>query len=350
MEPDHTEPPTPIVILNWNGLSDTIECIDSLASQTCQDFVVHLIDNGSDGNDFLELQERYGKDPKISLFTNPQNLGFTGGVNRALQNILADSPRPRWVVLLNNDTVPDPRWLEMLLDAAESGRSIVGSCMVNYFNANELDNAGHCWLDSGEIIPRGTSENPADYQDPVELIGVCAGAMLIATELLAELGLFDAFFETGYEDAEFGLRAFLAGYPSFYEPRALVRHKISRSVDKVRSREYAMRIQLNINFTYLKLVPLPVALCNAPFLVTKTLGVLLVSSLFGRWALTGAHLRALSETWKARARINSSRVAFASKRRVSAWQILRAQEFFLPRYVSYFRRYILTGRKTVFER
>lgn len=350
MESERQAPPTPIVILNWNGLADTLECVDSLFSQTCQDFVVHLVDNGSDGDDFQQLQLRYGKNPRVRLSANQHNLGFTGGVNRALEAILAETPCPGHVALLNNDTLPEPGWLEALLSASSAGRALVGSCMVNYYNPDELDNAGHVWLDTGEILPRGTGEDPAGYSQPAELIGVCAGAMLIQTALLKRLGLFDEFFDTGYEDAEFGLRAYLAGYPAYYEPRAVVRHKISRSVDKVRTREYAMRIQLNINYTYGKLAPTLVWLCNAPLVLIKTLGVLLVATLCGRWTLAAAHLSALGATWQALPRIRAARKAFGPQRQVSAWQVLRSQQFFLPRYLSYFRRYILSGRKTVFER
>ena len=73
--------------------------------------------------------------------------------------------------------------------------------------------------------------------------------------MLEEIGLFDEFFSTGYEDAELGLRAMLAGYTQIFAPEAVVRHRIGASIDKIRDRRYAVRLQVNINYTYLKLMP-----------------------------------------------------------------------------------------------
>ncbi|MFK7957287.1 MAG: glycosyltransferase family 2 protein [Lysobacterales bacterium] len=343
--------PTPIIVLNWNGLDDTLECVESLLTQSEQNFVIHLVDNGSAGDDFDQLNTRYAGHEQVKLMSNASNLGFTRGVNQALRSVLNQPQPPKQVVLLNNDTVVDSRWLEHLIKASrEQNMDIVGCQMVNYYRPGELDNAGHIWMDSGEILPRGTGEPAAKYQTAETLIGVCAGAMLISTRLLEEIGLFDEFFQTGYEDAEFGLRAFVAGYGSYYEPKALVHHKISQSVDKVRTQEYALRIALNINYTYGKLAPPLVMACNAPFLAIKTLGVLLVALMSGRMVLFRAHLGALGATWRALPEIRAARKSTHALRKTSSGQLLRAQRFFLPRHLSYFRRYILSGKKTVFER
>lgn len=340
-----------IIVLNWNGLEDTVECVDALQQQTYADFLLHLVDNGSDGNDAAALAQRYAGDQRIRLTTNAENLGFTGGVNRTLDAVLNGAEPPRAVVLLNNDTLPEPAWLESLVGAWHQGQaSIVASCMINYYHHDQLDNAGHIWLDSGEILPRGTSQPPANFDRPAQIVGACAGAMLVSTALLRKIGAFDPFFETGYEDAEFGLRAFLAGYPTCYAPQARIFHKVSRSVDRIRSPRYAMRIQTNINYTYLKLAPWPLILLNSPWLLIKTVGVIGVAMLTLRGALVRAHLAALQDTWASRSQIMAARRQFQPLRRISVWRAWRAQRFFLPRYLRYFRDFILTGNKTVFER
>lgn len=342
----------PIIVLNWNGLADTIECIDSLTQQQhYQDFVVQLIDNGSSGDDFDQLTRRYASHARIKLSANATNLGFTGGVNAALRGVLAQSPTPEAVVLLNNDTVPDEHWLDRLVQACiDQQAAIVGSRMVNYFDEQELDNAGHVWLSSGEILPRGAGDGPGKFAEPAWLMGVCAGAVLIRTDLFEQIGLLDDFFHTGYEDAEFGLRAYLAGFPSYYEPEAVVRHKMSQSVDKVRSPAYARQIQVNINYTYGKLAPATLALWNAFPIFLKTLGVLSIAALSGRFQLLRAHLTALIETLRIVPTIWKARRAAGPLRKTTWRQARQIQTWFLPIHFRYFRRYILTGKKTVFEK
>lgn len=343
--------PTPIIVLNWNGFDDTVECIDGLLRQTYTNYVVHLIDNGSDSDDFDRLSDRYGYESKIRIRANADNLGFTRGVNQELQSILRQEPRPGEVALLNNDAVPAPDWLEnLLLARASSGREVIASRMVSYHQHDQLDNAGHIWLDTGEILPRGPGQPTQSFDEPADLVGACAGAALYSTHLIGEIGLFDPFFQTGYEDAEFGLRAFLAGYPTRYEPKAVVFHKISQSVDKIRSPAYAVKIQTNINYTYLKLAPVTLMIANGPFIAIKTIGVILVAALTLRRRIIYAHVHALIETVRSLRTIKNNRRSVAHLRRIPVASALAVQVFFLPRYLDYFRRFILTGKKTVFEK
>lgn len=347
---DRREAPVTIVILNWNGVDDTVECVDSLLIQSVQDFQVVLVDNGSDGDDADRLERRYGRDPRFEIRRHDSNLGFARGMNAVLETVLERGSLEH-LVLLNNDTVLDRRWLEALLAAArESGAGSIASRMINYNDRGRLDNAGHVWLNTGEILPRGTGEAPQDYARPATLVGGCAGAMLYRVEMLRDIGLFDPYFDTGYEDAEMGLRAFQAGYPTFYCPQALVYHKVSRSIDKIRDLNYAIKIQQNINYTYLKLAPWPLILINAPFILIKTLGVLFTALLFLRIQLFRAHWRALTGTWRDLPKARAARRASARLRRIGWWPMLRSQHFFLSVYGRYFREYLLTGKKTVFER
>lgn len=338
----------PIIILNWNGLDDTLECIEALAQQSEGDWSVRLYDNGSDGNEARVLERRLAGEPRVTLRRFPENYGFAGGMNRALGEVLEESDHP-CVILLNNDTIPEPGWLAALIAAAE-GADCVASRLVRDDDPGVIDNAGHYMLNTGEIMPRGTGEPAHHYERPATLIGACAGAALYRVAMLREIGLFDPFFGSGYEDAELGLRAYLAGYEIRYAPAAVVRHKVSRSVDKIRTEAYAIKIQRDIFYTYLKLVPAAVIALNLPFLLVRLIGVPLVALLVGRWTLARVQLVALAAglrdagtAWRAR------RQARALRRR-RATDLLRLQHFFLPIYWRYFKRYVVAGRTTVFER
>ena len=135
-------PTIPIIILNWNGIEDTLECGESLMKQSHPDFIVYLVDNGSDERNVRLLCEHFNHHPKIRLIFNEKNLGFTRGNNAVLRSILTEKTPPKYVALLNNDTAVEPDWLSQLVRCAEaSGAGMVSSKMVNYYDRSRMDNA-----------------------------------------------------------------------------------------------------------------------------------------------------------------------------------------------------------------
>lgn len=341
----------PIIVLNWNGLADTCECVDAVLRMTGASFRVIVIDNGSGGNDHQALAERYGGRANVEVRANPVNLGFTRGMNAVLDELLQDTGAAAdYAALLNNDAVPDPGWLAALLDAAQAtGAGAVASRMVRYDDPATLDNAGHLFLNTGEILPRGAGQ-PAEHFDRLaDVAGVCAGACLLRTSMLRDIGIFDEFFDTGYEDAELGLRAMLAGYRQVYAPQARVRHKISASIDKVRDMEYAVRLQVNINYSYLKLMPWAVMLWNSPWVLLKTFALLTVPLVCARPRLLRVQWRALLRSFRLLPSVPQFRRRGCAQR-ISSLQLARRQRCFVGYYWSYFKRFVLGGQMTVFER
>src|SRR3970282_211531 len=103
-------PEVAVVILNWNGFSDTSECLDSLRRITYPSFKAIVIDNGSSGDEASALRERF---PEARVIASPKNLGFAGGCNLAIRQAADDEPE--YVLLLNNDVTVDPRFLDGLV-------------------------------------------------------------------------------------------------------------------------------------------------------------------------------------------------------------------------------------------
>ncbi len=343
--------PIPVIVLNWNGVDDTIECVDALLAGDGVDFRVVLVDNGSTGGDFEHLRARYESRESIELRRNSENLGFARGVNAVLKELLATpDARPEFVALLNNDAIPEPGWLAALVNAADSFRAgAVASKMIRYDDPDKLDNAGHVFLNTGEILPRGTGKPPHDYSESVPVAGVCGGACLLRSAMLDDIGIFDEFFTTGYEDAELGLRALLAGYDQFYAPCAVARHRIGASIDKIRDLSYAVQLQVNINYTYVKLVPWPVVIWNLPWILLKTAALLIVPLFVGRWRLLQVQWLAFGRSIRCLPKMLGARRQF-SRRRISALKVIRRQVFFGPVYWRHFRRFVVGREQTIFER
>ena len=260
----------PIIILNWNGLADTIECIASLGKMNRHPYEIILVDNGSEPHEQAEIARLYDNRSDIRLILNEENKGFTRGNSDIVADIMTQSEIPRYVILLNNDTAVTSGWLSALVSSADKNQGdVVSSRMINYFDRSRIDNVGHFMLNTGEILPRGHMRPIEEYEALIDNLGACGGAALYRTAMIRSIGFFDPFFDTGYEDAEYGLRAKLLGYRCFMEPRAIVYHKVSQSIVKIRNNRYVQRIQINILYTYIKLMPRLFLWINLPFMLLK---------------------------------------------------------------------------------
>lgn len=343
----------PVIVLNWNGLEDTLECMEALLKQNYPSFHVFLVDNGSESENLKAIKLEFGENEKVSIIANTQNLGFTKGNNRVMEKILKDYPNVEYIALLNNDTKVEIDWLSNLAKSAKTNEAgIVSSKMINYFTPQKMDNAGHKMLNTAEIIPLGHGEPIENFNSVFENIGSCAGATLYSAKMLRHIGIFDEYFDTGYEDAEIGVRATVLGYKCIYEPSAIVYHKVSQSINKIRDYEYLLKIQLNIFYTYFKLMPLGVLLINLPSFMFKYGSVFLIDIVFYRPAFFKMMLDAFYRTlFKERRKIKASRNAFFNKHKtISSFQILRKQTFFLWFDIKRFFKYIVFRKPTEFER
>ena len=140
-------PKVSIIILNWNGLEDTIECLESLKKITYPNYEVIVVDNGSKGNDAQMLQERFGD--YIHLIQNDRNYGFAEGNNIGIRYAL-DNSAPDYLLLLNNDTVAAPDFLTELIKTAETDANIgIVGPKIYYYDLVGKDNV--IWSAGGKI-------------------------------------------------------------------------------------------------------------------------------------------------------------------------------------------------------
>ncbi|MEE8346398.1 MAG: glycosyltransferase, partial [Dehalococcoidia bacterium] len=97
-------PKVAVIIINWNGLADTTECLESLRGIAYPNYETFVVDNGSSGDDVQVLRERFGG--SVRLIASGENLGFAGGCNLAIREALTGDAD--YVLLLNNDVTVDP--------------------------------------------------------------------------------------------------------------------------------------------------------------------------------------------------------------------------------------------------
>jgi GT2 family glycosyltransferase len=209
-----------VIILNWNGKQFLERCLQSLLTQTFQDFEIVLVDNGSKDGSVSFLEEHY---PQVRLITNQENQGFAAANNQAIR--ATDS---EFVATLNNDTEVTPNWLGELVRAADMADNRIGayaSKMLFTYRAGMIQSAGIA-LDRAGIAWdwRGGEEDDRTEEESVEIFGASAGAALYRRSMLHEIGLFDEAFFAYLEDVDLAWRAQWAGWKALFVPTARVLH------------------------------------------------------------------------------------------------------------------------------
>jgi len=340
----------PIIILNWNSYQDTQECIHSILSNQDVNYHIYLLDNGSNNDDLDNIKKEFLNNLLITISFYKKNLGFANAHNQIFQKLIQNNYS--FLFVLNNDTKLPSKTLD-IIDKYTISENIgmVTFKMINYWNHKLMDNAGHKMLSSGEIIPIGHKESIQNYNYSFDNIGACAGATLYSVNMLKDIGLFDEYFETGYEDAELGLRAFIAGYRSVYEPQAIVYHKMGQSIKKVFDYDYSLKIQCNIFYTYVKLVHWQVIAINFIPFVLRFIIITFIDIVFWRPKYLKIQYHALYNVFiRDIKRVVLARKASKKIRRISWWKLLLKQEFFLSRDINLFYKLIIKGEKSHFEK
>lgn len=260
-----SSPRVAIVILNWNGWKDTIECLESVFQINYPNYYVVLVDNHSTDDsikkiiayangkinvesDFFDYSshnkplnyqilkksetDHISSDKELTLIINDKNDGFAEGNNigirYALRNLEAN-----YVLLLNNDTVVDKCFLDPLIKEGEISDKIglLGPKIYYY------DNPDVIWCVGGKIdwkLARGLHVGNQEldhgqYQTKTHFDYISGASLLIKKELLEDVGLIDEKYFLYFEETDLELRAALKGYGNVYVPQSKIWHKVSRS-------------------------------------------------------------------------------------------------------------------------
>ncbi len=224
-----SKPGVCILVLNWNGAEDTLECLNSLQSLSYENARVLVIDNGSDDDSVSMIQQAY---PDVQLLELEQNLLYGGGNNAGLA--WAHTHKYEYVVFLNNDTTVEPDFVEPLV-AAFSEQEHVGMVAPLMCYAAEPDQV---WYGGGVVnLWTGTVAHK-HIRDLVTTVGsqavrtdyITGCCLMMPTKLVNELAGFDPVFDMYGEDVDLSLRCRKAGYHLMFVPESKIYHKVSASM------------------------------------------------------------------------------------------------------------------------
>lgn len=203
-------------MLNYNGLADTLACLESLRAQSCRHATV-VIDNGSRADEAGPIAARF---PEVEVIALGENRGWAGGSNVGLR--LGLDRGFAQICLLNNDTVLEPDALAELLAAAAA----VGEPCLLHPVIHEFDEPSRPQLapQPGPATPPRLAE-----RDVVEMDWAYGACLLVPAALVRRVGLLDERFFLQLEEHDYYLRAAAAGLRSYCARRARILHKESAS-------------------------------------------------------------------------------------------------------------------------
>lgn len=218
-----------IVILNWNGLSDTLECLQSLNKIDYPDYKIVIVDNGSKNNEADTIKRKY---PEIYLIKNKENKGIALGANEGIEFSLKKGAD--YILFLNNDTTVAPDFLSILVDYAERNQDVgfMGPKML-YFDSNKIwFNGGmvYWWIGFNRHLERLKENDKSEIRFPREVDFICGCCVLIKRNVIKKIGLMDPMYINGYEDVDWCFRAKALGYKNIVVPSAVIWHKVSAAL------------------------------------------------------------------------------------------------------------------------
>ncbi len=223
-------PPVQIIILNYNSFNDTIECVKSIIKNEIKTpYQLTIIDNGSNNFDEKKINKI---STNIQIIKSKTNLGYAGGINLGIRSIL--STNTDHILLLNNDTIVEKNFLTELVNTASQNSSIgIVGPLITYYS-----NPGLIWFAGGLFNKYTTLTRHKDMNKdkqkyanttPFETKFISGCCMLIKTDLLKKIGLFDKSYFLYNEDLDFCYKTAQEGYIMLINPKSEIRHKISAS-------------------------------------------------------------------------------------------------------------------------
>jgi len=222
-----TEPSLPrvaILLLNYNGLSLTEDCVRSLLAIDYPCARVLVIDNGSTRDESVALEAEFGD--AIDVRRSEAALGFCAGNNLGMRMTLDQGFD--YALLLNNDTTVEPDFLSRLVKRMETDRSIgaVGPKIVHFYDRAKLDSIGgklNLWIARQSHLRKPYTEVRTD----LPFIHGCA--MMIRREAMEQVGMLDESFYAYWEEGDYCMRLRAEGWRIACDPSSVIYHKVSQT-------------------------------------------------------------------------------------------------------------------------
>lgn len=223
-----------IILVNYNGYDDTVECIKSIENSDYDNYKIILVDNGSKDKNKI-LNDNYINNA-ADVIISEENLGFSGGNNLGIK-YAQEKYDPEYYLLLNNDTVITKDTISNLkkgFDFDSKAGIITGK--IYYFSEPKT-----IWAAGGKFnFNTGIADQPelgkiddgVQYENTCEVSFATGCTMLISKQVIYTVGYLEESYFLYAEDTDYCCRVLNAGFKIIYVGKALIYHKVSASTGK----------------------------------------------------------------------------------------------------------------------
>ncbi len=250
-------PRVSIVIVTWNGLHLLKQCLPSVLATDYPDIEIIIADNASTDGTAAWIRSTY---PNVRVLTYEQNLGFSAGNNRAIEQATG-----KYVLLLNNDVEVPPDWLWPLVRVMEENPS-VGAAQPKFLQFTRRDwfeysGAAGGYMDSyGYPFSRGrlfftVEPDQGQYDTPATIFWATGAAMMLRKEALEKIGLLDEIFYLHMEEIDLCWRLQRAGYSIRSVPESRIYHIGGASLPRTNAQKTYYNFRNSLLLLYKNLPP-----------------------------------------------------------------------------------------------
>lgn len=258
-------PKISVIVLNWNGGQDTINCLESLQKVDDDNFEIVLVDNNSTTHPITPIESQF---KNIQIIKLDENFGYSGGNNRGFQKIKDSTD---FVCFLNNDVIVDSQFLKYFRNGIDKygDHNIFGPKIYFEYPSKKIwFGSGKVDLIKGQIYHNSIGELDSELNSQNKKTDYITGCcMLISIGNFEKLNGFDEQFNMYSEDVDLCLRAKSQNIDCIYLPNSKIWHKVSSStggrysiqkyIKKIRSIKKLIQIhepQLNPSLTVIKCI------------------------------------------------------------------------------------------------
>jgi GT2 family glycosyltransferase len=239
---DGRAPVVSIIMLTYDQLDCTKTCIESIERFTPPIYEIIFVDNGSSDGTLDHLWQVAHRLPRVRLVANRQNHGFAKGNNQGLC-----FARGKYVLLLNNDTVVTPGWLEGMISVFEryprtglvgpTSNMVAGAQLVPDVSYRDLTGLLDFASQRSTLLRGQTHVVP----------GIIAFCLLLKKEVVVRLGSLDEIYGTGnFEDMDYCVRADLSGFEMRIALDVFVHHEGHKSFKSTREISHCLQSNWDI--------------------------------------------------------------------------------------------------------
>lgn len=263
---DINQPRVCIVLLNWNGCEDTLECVRSLHRMEYRNWHAVIVDNGSSDGSVERLRQAC---PEVSIVETHRNLGFAAGNNVGIRFALENGAD--YVFVLNNDTTVFPKTLSQLIAFAENHpqTALMGPRIDRCSDSQrewpirrnlDLLTLVCAFTPLRQIITRMPVVRRFFYctnREPGPAQFLAGSALFFRAAAFEQTGLFDESTFLDYEELIMAEKVRRAGFSAYFVPQATIWHKGSASASGLRAKRYIENAKSEAYFlsNYLRLSP-----------------------------------------------------------------------------------------------